>query len=102
MEKRAKRERREHAPACVVDLSILYNLFPTVEAEEVELRSVLLAGLERWLATCNMTQAGAAQVLQVTQQRVLEIKRGKVDQFSLDLLVRLGARAGLQPKLELV
>jgi predicted XRE-type DNA-binding protein len=48
-----------------------------------------------------MTQAEAAKVLGVTQARVSELKRGKIDRFSMDLLVRLAARAGLKPKLSL-
>jgi predicted XRE-type DNA-binding protein len=48
-----------------------------------------------------MTQAAAAKVLGVTQPRVSGLKRGKIDRFSMDLLVRLAARAGLKPKLNL-
>jgi hypothetical protein len=35
------------------------------------------------------------------QARVSDIKRGKISQFSLDLLFRLAARAGLQPKVKI-
>lgn len=35
------------------------------------------------------------------QARISDIKRGKINQFSLDLLVRLAARAGLHPKVRL-
>jgi predicted XRE-type DNA-binding protein len=48
-----------------------------------------------------MTQAAAAKVLGVTQARVSDLKRGKIERFSMDLLVRLAARAGLKPKLNL-
>jgi predicted XRE-type DNA-binding protein len=48
-----------------------------------------------------MTQIEAARVLGVTHARVTDIKRGKIGQFSLDLLIRLAARAGLNPKLKL-
>jgi predicted XRE-type DNA-binding protein len=81
--------------------SVFRDLFPKAEAEELEIRSVLLSGLERWLATCGMTQTEAAKALGVTQARISDIKRGKINQFSLDLLIRLAARAGLHPKLEL-
>ncbi|MEO8467613.1 MAG: XRE family transcriptional regulator [Gammaproteobacteria bacterium] len=37
----------------------------------------------------------------VTQARVSDLKRGKIARFSMDLLVRLAARAGLEPKLNL-
>jgi transcriptional regulator with XRE-family HTH domain len=48
-----------------------------------------------------MTQADAAKVMGVTQARVADLKRGKIDRFSMELLVRLAARAGLKPKLKL-
>ena len=48
-----------------------------------------------------MTQVKAAKALGVTQARISDIKHGKINRFSLDLLVRLAARAGLQPKLRL-
>jgi predicted XRE-type DNA-binding protein len=58
-------------------------------------------GLERWLENSRMTQTEAAKVLGVTQARVSDLKRGKINRFSMDLLVRLAARAGLKPKLKL-
>jgi predicted XRE-type DNA-binding protein len=61
----------------------------------------LLRGLGRWLASTGMTQTQAAKVLNVTQARVSDIKRGKIHQFSLDLLVRLADRAGLRPQMRL-
>ena len=60
-----------------------------------------LSGLNRWLAASDMTQMQAAKVLGVTQARISDIERGKINQFSLDLLVRLAARAGLHPKMRL-
>ena len=81
--------------------SVFRDLFPKAEAEELEIRSVLLSGLDRWLATSGMTQTEAAKILGVTQARISDIRRGKINQFSLDLLVRLAARAGLRPTLKL-
>src|ERR1700761_3415710 len=77
--------------------SVFRDLFPAEEAEELEIRATLLRGLERWLIQSEMTQIEAAKVLRVTQARVSDIKRGKISQFSLDLLVRLASRAGLRP-----
>ncbi len=81
--------------------SVFRDLFPAEEAAELEIRSTVLRGLERWLASRDMTQTQAAKALGVTQARISDIKRGKINQFSLDLLVRLAARAGLQPKIRL-
>ena len=81
--------------------SVFRDLFPNAEAEELEIRSVLLMGLDRWLTSSGMTQTEAAKVLGVTQARISDIRRGKINQFSLDLLIRLAARAGLRPTLKL-
>ena len=81
--------------------SVFYDLYDPDIAAEMEARSVLLMGLERWLKDRALTQAAAAKVLGVTQARVSDIKRGKINQFSLDLLIRIAARAGLRPELRL-
>jgi len=82
--------------------SAFRDLMSTDQAAEMEIRSTLLMGLEQWLAASGLTQTAAAQALGVTQARVSDIKRGKINRFSLDLLVRLAARAGLRPTLRLV
>lgn len=103
MKKRGRPKRVDDAPRHVTPAgrSVFRDLFPKAEAEELEIRSVLLNGLERWLATSGMTQTEAAKVLGVTQARISDVRRGKINQFSLDLLVRLAARAGLRPTLKL-
>lgn len=67
----------------------------------MEMRAQLLIGLEQWMESSGMKQSEAAGILGVTQARVSDLKRGKIDRFSMDLLVRLAARAGLKPKLKL-
>ena len=81
--------------------SVFYDLFPAEKAAVLEMRARLLMRLERWLEKSRMTQAEAAKVLGVTQARVLDLKRGKINRFSMDLLLRLAVRAGLKPKLKL-
>jgi predicted XRE-type DNA-binding protein len=89
---------REVTPA---GRSVFHDLFEAEEAIELEVRSTLLRGLEQWLANSGMTQTDAAKTLGVTQARISEIKRGKISRFSIDLLFRLAARAGLHPKVKL-
>lgn len=103
MKKRAQPKRSEHGPRHVTPAgrSVFRDLFPKAEAEELEIRSILLMGLERWLSTGDMTQTEAAKILGVTQARVSDIRRGKISQFSLDLLIRLASRAGLRPTVKL-
>jgi predicted XRE-type DNA-binding protein len=62
----------------------------------MELRAQLLIGLEHWLEKSRMTQGEAAKELGVTQARVLDLKRGKIERFSMDLFVRLSARRRTQ------
>lgn len=99
-----KRAKTGHGPRHVTPAgrSVFRDLFPEVEAEELEIRAELLRGLNRWLSGADMTQVEAAKELGVTQARISDIKRGKINQFSMDLLVRLAARAGLHPRLKLV
>jgi predicted XRE-type DNA-binding protein len=80
---------------------VFFDLFDPDEAAELTMRAELLMGLQNWLTSSGLTQVGAAAELGLTQARVSDIKRGKIDSFSLDLLVRLAARAGLHPKLRL-
>lgn len=82
--------------------SVMRDLFSAEEAIELEIRSTLLRGLEHWLRESDMTQVEAAKVLGVTQARVSDLKRGRVSQFSMDLLIRLAVRAGLHPTVGLV
>lgn len=79
---------------------VFFDLFDPDEAAELTMRAELLRGLQHWLAGAG-TQASAAKVLGLTQARVSDIKRGRIDGFSLDLLVRLASRAGLKPRLRL-
>jgi predicted XRE-type DNA-binding protein len=97
------RERDEHGPRHVTPAgrSVLYDLFPEAEADELVMRSTLLRGLEQWLKQSGLNLTQAATLLGITQARVSDIKRGKLVQFSLDMLVRLASRAGLKPRLKL-
>lgn len=61
------------------------------------MRAVLSGALEDWLVASGLTQTAAAAVLGTTQARISELKHGKTAAFSLDLLARLAARAGLRP-----
>lgn len=80
---------------------VFHDLFDPDEAAELTMRADVLRGLQTWLAQSALTQIAAAKELGVTQARISEIKHGKIGAFSLDLLVRLAARAGLRPELHL-
>ena len=65
------------------------------EAENMKLRSALMTALREHIARSGMSQARAAQMLGVTQPRVSDLVRGKINLFGLDALVNMAAAAGL-------
>ena len=77
-----------------------FDLFDEDKAAELAMRAELLRGLQGWVSSAG-TQSKAAAALGTTQARISDIKHGKIGSFSLDLLVRLAARAGLEPSLSL-
>ena len=70
--------------------------FGPEEAEHLRIRSALMARLRQVIQERGLTQAGAAALLGVTQPRVSDLTRGKIDRFSIDTLVDMLARAGFQ------
>lgn len=81
--------------------SVFYDLFPEEEAAELEIRAELLIAMRQWLDASSLIQVAAAEKLGVTQARISDLKRGKIDKFSIAQLIRLAARAGLQPRISL-
>lgn len=75
--------------------------FDPATAQVLALRAQLMVELEKTIARRKLTQTDAAKLLKVTQSRVSDIKRGKVEKFSLDKLVEMYARLGLKTKLQL-
>jgi len=65
------------------------------EAENMKLRSALMMALEQHIRTKGRTQTEAARRLGVTQPRVSDLLRGKINLFALDTLVNMVAAAGL-------
>ncbi len=70
--------------------------FSPPEAEYLALRSRLMLMLERLIADRQLTQVDAARVLGVSQPRVSDVVRGRVERFTIDALVEMLARAGVR------
>jgi predicted XRE-type DNA-binding protein len=66
-----------------------------VEAESMRLRSALMMALKAHLARTGLNQTDAAKLFGVTQPRVSDLTRGKIDLFDLDALVNMTAAAGM-------
>lgn len=73
--------------------------FSDAEAENLRLRAGLMMRVEDFVGKSGLTQQQAAKVLGVTQPRLNQLLKGKIDKFSLDALVNMLARAGLRVKL---
>ena len=70
------------------------------QAENMKLRSQLMMALRDHIAQEGLSQAAAAKLFGVTQPRVSDLVRGKIDLFSLDTLVNMLAAAGLHIELQ--
>lgn len=71
------------------------------EAENMKLRSDLMLALKNHIARAEMSQQEAAQLFGVTQPRVSDLMRGKINLFGLDALVNMAAAAGLHVELRI-
>lgn len=72
------------------------------DAENMKLRSALMTALKNHLARAEMTQAWAAKLFGVTQPRVSDLMRGKINLFGLDALVNMAAAAGLHVEMRVL
>jgi predicted XRE-type DNA-binding protein len=70
------------------------------EAENMKLRSALMLALKDHLTRAGMSQADAARLLGVTQPRISDLMRGKINLFGLDALVNMATAAGLRIELK--
>ena len=74
--------------------------FGPKEAESLRLRAELMVELSRLIQARRMTQSSAAKLLGVTQPRVSDLVRGRIDLFSIEALVNMLARAGRRVELK--
>jgi len=75
--------------------------FDPAEAEVMKMRIEVMIRTAQQLKAKGWTQAEAARHLGITQPRVSRLVKGKVEDFSLDMLLTLATRAGLHPELQL-
>ena len=74
----------------------------TAVAENMKLRSTLMMALERHIQAKGWTQMEAARKLGVTQPRVSDLLRGKINLFGLDTLVNMVVAAGLHVEMQVL
>ena len=73
--------------------------FPAEEAENLKMRSELMIAIEKFYRGSGFTQSQAAKRLGITQPRLNALLKGRIDLFSVDALVNIASRAGLNVRL---
>jgi predicted XRE-type DNA-binding protein len=71
------------------------------QAENLKLRSAMMMALKSHVKRQGLSQAEAARLLGVTQPRVSDLMRGKIDLFGLDTLVNMVTAAGMHIDLKI-
>ena len=71
------------------------------EAANMRLRSELMIAIRKAVTEWATTQAAAARRLEVTQPRLNDLLRGRINNFSLDALTVLAVRAGLNVHMQI-
>ena len=73
--------------------------FPPAQAEHLRVRADLMISIEKVLKARKLKQAQAAELMGVSQPRVSDLLRGKIELFSSDALIDMLARLGLHVRL---
>jgi predicted XRE-type DNA-binding protein len=69
--------------------------FPPEEAEHLLIRADLLIHLQKAIERRGLKQSEIAKILKISQPRVSDLLRGRLDLFSTDALIDLLARLGV-------
>jgi len=73
--------------------------FSAEEAENLKVRSRLMTELRDVMESRGLTQVRAAKLFGVAQPRISDLKRGRIDRFTIDTLVNMLAHAGVEFRL---
>ena len=68
--------------------------FEPAEATNLQLRSDLMIQLRKRLTARGATQAQAARLLGVSQPRISDLYRGKIERFSVDTHIKFLGKTG--------
>lgn len=71
-------------------------------AENMKLRSALMMALKQHITRTGISQSQAAKLFDVTQPRVSDLMRGKINLFGLDALVNMATAAGLRVEMRVL
>lgn len=74
--------------------------FDAEEAQHLVLRSELMRAIRKHVESSGQTQQQAARLFGVTQPRLNMVLKGRINEFSLDALVSMLAKAGMRVELK--
>lgn len=63
--------------------------FNEYESGNLKIRAALMRVIEKYISEHELTQAQAAKLMQVSQPRISDLKRGKIERFTIDMLVNM-------------
>jgi predicted XRE-type DNA-binding protein len=75
--------------------------FDAADSANLKLRSELMIEIGKLITARRLTQAKAAALFGVSQPRVSDLVRGRIERFSVDTLVAMLGHAGVRVELVL-
>lgn len=66
--------------------------FNEAEAENLKIRAALMNAIEKYIQDKKLTQSEAAKLMGVYQPRINDLLQGKIDKFTIDMLVNMLAK----------
>jgi predicted XRE-type DNA-binding protein len=81
------------------------NVFDALEsdsalAQNLKIRSRLMSELSRYVEQQGLTQREAADFFEVSQPRISDLVRGKIERFTIDMLVNMLSKTGKHIKIK--
>ena len=70
--------------------------FDPEESENLRVRADLMIELSRLIEGKGWTQEEAAEIMGISQPRISDLVRGKIDRFSIDSLISMLGSAGIK------
>jgi predicted XRE-type DNA-binding protein len=71
------------------------------EAQNLLIRSDMMIYIRDLITRQKLSQVEAARLFHVTQPRISDLARGKIELFSIDILVTMLERAGIEVEVRL-
>ena len=69
--------------------------FSKEQSDKLVIKSYLMMQVENLIKSKGMTQDQASKLMGVSRPRISDVKRGKIDKFTIDALVDMLTKAGL-------